>query len=597
MFKYKKELLQSMNKDNTQKNSKPQVTQEELDEIKGLVESFKDNLIEKFKDYVLTVSLLPPGEDKQKINVLVLIDDAESEKLTQKELRKKLESAVQTKAENVSERLSPDVRLISDVWQDYYDGNTEETQHIVQSAPVYDSGMLSALKVSNVHKSMVLERFEKYIVSYVLAGSLVQGKATPKSDIDVFIVIDDTDVKKMSRAELKDKLRAIIVGMASEASQAVGVENKLNIQVYILTDFWDMIKQANPIIFTFLRDGVPLYDRGIFMAWKQLLKMGRIKPSPEAIDMFMNTGSQMMKKVNKKLKDIAMEDFFWATITTSQAAIMLYGLPPPTPKETPNVVKEIFVDKEDFLDIEDVETIKEVLKMRKDLEHGEKQTVKGKDIDHLVDITQSFLKKSQSLFDEIQELKNEDRFTDMIEDVESSVNVALTTEDEDVDSYNSLEEAVQSVLVTPGKVPARIVRDIKEIREANEQYKDNSLPKAEINNVVRKGRQVTQALLEHAQRNKAQDKDSYKLRITFGDSHGEILFLGDGGLLTTYHGETYENHLFHSHSDGSINTIEEISEEEAEEYVENEELTRREVNKVFIEDLEAYLDTAVSLHL
>lgn len=574
------------------------VTQEELDEIKSIVEKFKDNLIEKFKDYVLTVSLQPPGEDKEKINVLVLIDDAEDDKLTNKELRKKLEGVVQKKAESISERLNVNTRLISDVWQDYYDGNSEKTQEVVQSAPVYDSGMLSALKVTDVHKRMVLDRFEKYIVSYVLAGSLVQGKATPESDIDVFLVIDDTDVKKMSRAELKDKLRAIIVGMASEASQAVGVKNKLNVQVYILTDFWDMIKQANPIIFTFLRDGVPLYDRGIFMAWKQLLKMGRIKPSPEAIDMFMNTGSQMMKKVNKKLKEIAMEDFFWATITSSQAAIMLYGLPPPTPKETPNVLQDIFVEKEGFLDKEDIETVKEVLKIRKDLEHGKRKNVKGEDIDHLVKITQAYLEKSQKLFSEIQDLKTDDRFLTMVEDVESSINIVLTTEDVDQEEFDSVEDALEKEFVVPGKLPARVVRDVKSIFEAKEKYEDGDLPKAEINNVVRKGRQISRMLLEYSQRKKAQDKDSYKIRITFGeDSHGEILFLGDGGVLTTYHGEDYENHLFTLGEDGSIDEINEVEEEKAEAYVEEQNLRRTEVGKKLIEGLETYLDDDVKLHI
>ena len=76
---------------------------------------------------------------------------------------------------------------------------------------------------------MVLKKFEKYIVSYVLAGSLVQGRATKTSDIDVWVVIDDTDVKRMTRAELKDKLRAIIIGMGIEAGDLTGIQNKLNI--------------------------------------------------------------------------------------------------------------------------------------------------------------------------------------------------------------------------------------------------------------------------------------------------------------------------------------------------------------------------------
>ena len=142
----------------------------------------------------------------------------------------------------------------------------------------------------------------------------------------------------MTRAELKDKLRAIIISMGYDAKAITGVDREFHIQVYILTDFWDSLKEAHPVIFDLLRDGVPLFDRGIFMPWKQLLKMGKIKPSEEAIDMFMNSGEQMLNRVKYKLRDIAMEDIFLAILTPSQAALMTYGLPPPAPKETPGEI-------------------------------------------------------------------------------------------------------------------------------------------------------------------------------------------------------------------------------------------------------------------
>ena len=250
--------------------------------------------------------------------------------------------------------------LLSELWQNCYDGKNELLQLIAMGAPIKDTGMLSAIKIAEIHKNMILKKFEKYIVSYVLAGSLVQGKATPTSDIDVWIVIDDTDVKKMTRAELKDKLRAIIIGMGIEAGEMTGIKNKLNIQVYILTDFWDSLKEANPIIFTLLRDGVPFYDRGVFMPWKLLLKMGKIKPSAEAIDMFMGSGEQMLTRVHQKLNDIGMEDIYYALLTPSQAAIMLFGLPPPTPRETPQVMRDLFVKKEKLLESKFVDTLQKI---------------------------------------------------------------------------------------------------------------------------------------------------------------------------------------------------------------------------------------------
>ncbi|MCX6707192.1 MAG: nucleotidyltransferase domain-containing protein, partial [Candidatus Woesearchaeota archaeon] len=273
----------------------PKDVQEKLKKIKEKLDDFQKQATKKFDKYIMGIALLPPpkpqqGEpvDKDKISVLVLVDDSDSQKMSKFELKDKLTAIIAKIAQDIDKNIVPQTLILSELWQSCYDAKYDLLQLIAMSAPIFDTGMLAAIKIAEIHKTMVLKKFEKYIVSYVLAGSLVQGRATKSSDIDVFVVIDDTDVKRMTRAELKDKLRAIIIGMGVEAGEMTGIRNKINIQVYILTDFWDSIKEANPIIFTFLRDGVPFYDRGIFMPWKQLLKMGKVKPSMEAIEMYMS---------------------------------------------------------------------------------------------------------------------------------------------------------------------------------------------------------------------------------------------------------------------------------------------------------------------
>ena len=241
----------------------PKISPEMEKKLKGIkdkLDKFQKDITKKFDKYIMAVSLLPPPrpdqlekmkpEDKDKIHVLVLVDDADSKTMSKQELHQKLSTIIAEMGQKIDKNIAPETILLSEVWQNCYDGKSELVQMIAMSAPVYDTGMLAAIKISEIHKSMVIKKFEKYIVSYVLAGSLTQGRATATSDIDVWIVIDDTDVKKMTRAELKDKLRAIIIGMGIEAGEMTGIKNKLNIQVYILTDFWDSLKEANPVVFT-----------------------------------------------------------------------------------------------------------------------------------------------------------------------------------------------------------------------------------------------------------------------------------------------------------------------------------------------------------
>jgi len=53
------------------------------------------------------------------------------------------------------------------------------------SFPIIDKGILSHLRVAQIHKSLVLKKFEKYVTSYVMGGSLTTGTAKKESDVDV----------------------------------------------------------------------------------------------------------------------------------------------------------------------------------------------------------------------------------------------------------------------------------------------------------------------------------------------------------------------------------------------------------------------------
>lgn len=517
-----------------QKNSEldsvdiPDKTKKKLEALKTKLEKFKDKVLEKFEDYVLGVSLLPPSKDeenKDKINVLLLIDDADSTKMSKDELKERLQEKINAEANSIDKTLNPEVLLLTELWQNCYDAKYELLEVIANSAPIYDKGMLAAIKLSEIHKSMVLKKFEKYIVSYVLAGSLVQGKATPESDIDVFIVIDDTDVKKMTRTELKDKLRAIIIGMGFDAGKMTGIENKINIQVYILTDFWENIKEANPVIFTFLRDGIPLYDRGIFMPWKQLLQMGRVKPSPEAIDMFMHTGDQMLDRVKLKLKEIGTEDFFWATLTTSQAAIMLYGLPPPTPKETPELLRQVFVKKEKLLEEKYVNTLEKVLKIRKGIEHGTKKDVTGKELDDLYKSSSEFLERMKKLFDEIQLLREKDEMQKTYDDVIASARNALLLEGVKKIKDEDIPKLVKEHLISKGKIASETQKMLETVIKEKASFDKGKLTKTETTNAVKNARSIIRNLVEHIQRSRSKNLEKARIRVKYGDKYGEIIII------------------------------------------------------------------------
>ncbi len=515
----------------------PKDAKKKLRAIKSKLDKFQKIVLKKFEQYIIGIALLPPKKPEkdekpsEQINILVLVDDSDSKRMSKDELKTKLSSIIEEMAKDIDKNLAPQTIILSELWQSCYDGKYELLEMIALSAPVYDTGMLSAIKIAEIHKSMVLKKFEKYIVSYVLAGSLVQGKATPESDIDVFIVVDDTDVKKMTRAELKDKLRAIIITMGMEAGEVTGIKNKLNVQVYILTDFWDNIKEANPIIFTFLRDGVPFYDRGIFMPWKQLLKMGKIKPSAEAIDMYMNSGEQMLKHVKFKIRDLGMEDTFWAILTPSQAALMLYGVPPPTPKETPELMRQLFVKKEKMLEEKYVKILENNIQVRKDLEHGKEKKLSGKEVDVLLENAENYLKRIKKLFSQIEKIKEKESMLHVYDTVVTIIRDILRIEGIESANDSEIVNIFEKEIISKGKIPAKFLRILHAIMKAKKDYDEKKLTKVEVEKVKKNSQEFIRFMIEHIQRKRGMEIERTKVRVKYGDKYGEVLLLGKNAYI------------------------------------------------------------------
>ena len=231
----------------------------------------------------------------------------------------------------------------------------------------------------------------------------------------------------MTAQELKSKLSAIIIGMAGEACMAAGVKNTLNVQVYILTNMWNSIREAHPVIFTFLRDGIPLYDRGMFMPWKLMLKQGRIKPTPEAVKGYIESGKKLIEKVKWKLKDIAMEDLFWAASIPAQGALMFEGFAPADKLQTPVQMKEHFVKNRKLLKESDVKILYDNLKIRRDGEHGKLKDVAADVVAKNLERSEQFLDKLEKLFKqlELERVKKESKelWEKALEDIEAALTI------------------------------------------------------------------------------------------------------------------------------------------------------------------------------
>ena len=509
-----------------------------MDATRARLEKFKKEAIKKYP-LILAIGIIPPQAADKFDEEMGLTEEEEKEKpmhLTVlipednfKEIGK-IRAELVKMSEGIKPKLWLNVITPVDLWNYCIDSKFDVIEAVGMSFPLHDKGLLSGLRVAQIHKSLVLRRFEKYIYSYIIGGSLVRGGALKTSDVDTFIIIDDTDVKRMPRVELKEKLRSIIYQQIAEASELAGVKNLLNVQVYLLTEFWESVKDAHPVMFTVIRDGVPLYDRGGFLPWKLLLKMGKIKPSPEAIDMFMSMGDKTKELVQRRLLDIVMGDIYWGVISPSQALLMLYGVPPPNVSETVSEMKRVFLDKEKMIEKKYIDILEEIIiKYYKGYEHGKIKEVSGAEVDKLLKNSLDYMKRLKELREQIEDRTKERTIKETHENIFKILKHLFGAKSE-----SALVKDFEEELVKKGRIDPKYQHVLNELISAKKKYKNKKKPTTyEVEDIRKNAAYLINSLIEYGQRCELAEIRKMQVRVSYGDDMNKHtdLFLTNPAFL------------------------------------------------------------------
>ena len=515
------------------------------------IEKFKTEFLKSYKT-TQSIGIIPQqaakkieeeyeiseGDSKKElIHILTIIPEKQYKNISKIKLE-----AIQI-AKKINDKLWVHVLTPVDFWNLGLDSKFEVMEALAMSYPLHDKGFLGSIRVAEIHKSLVLKKFEKYVTSYVVGGSLTRGETVKTSDIDVFIIIDDTDVKRMPRMELKEKLRGIIYSYIQEAEAISGVRNKLSPQIYLMTEFWEAVKDAHPVMFSFIRDGIPLYDRGAFLPWKSLLRMGKIKPSPEAIDMFMSSGDKIKATADKRLFDIATLDLFWGVSTPTQGLLMLYGQAPGNVYDTVKAFRETFVVKEKLIEKKYSDILENIaINHFKAMEHGKIKPgdITGVQVDKLTKDALDYIARLKELREQIEKRIQEKSIQQIYKDVFGMIGNLLKKKSE-----ATILKEFDNKLVKEGKFPPRFLTNIKfiaktkrDIEKTKEQTnktkkKDNLTFKQSqsVDQARKYAAEITTALIEHSQRCELASLEKSRFRIKSHDKTAEIFFLKNTFLV------------------------------------------------------------------
>jgi predicted nucleotidyltransferase/uncharacterized protein YutE (UPF0331/DUF86 family) len=320
----------------------------------------------------------------------------------------------------------------------------------------------------------VLKKYGPLVRSIVLFGSTARNEFRGESDIDVFIIIDDTRHK--ISPQLKEKMEEDFDHIAKAQSKQLSVQ-----QPYLLTEFWGMVRDGHPIVFNFIREGVPVYDKDIFLPIKRLLQMGEIRPSKEAVEKYIDRGPKRIKRVESAKTYMVVEDLYYAMLESAQAVLMFLGKSPPRPPDAADTLRKTLV-KMNLLEEEYVKSLEGIIQVRKEVEHKRMKNISGAEVDEWIKKSKSFVKKMQSLIVKIEVLKRENMIEKSYEIMSETAATVLKTLGKPVQE-GQLRHAFEKELVKTGLISDKyleVFNDLEKMRETVKKGKTLDLQKQQI---------------------------------------------------------------------------------------------------------------------
>ena len=323
----------------------------------------------------------------------------------------------------------------------------------------------------------ILKKYGPVVRSVVLFGSTARDEWKGKSDIDVFVIVDDT--RQKITPMMKDSIDAELVRIAR------GIHSQLSVQQpYLLTEFWNMVRLGHPIVFNFIREGVPVYDKDIFLPIKRLLQMGEIKPSKEAVEKYIERGPKRVKRVENAKIYMVVEDCYYAMLESAQAVLMFLGENPPRPTDAPEALRRTVVQMK-LLEPKYADWLDSIVNVRKDVEHRKKQSMAGAELDDWINKTKQFVKRMQQMIVKIEIMKREnivEKSYDIMRETTVTLLKAIDKAPPQAENRD-LEEVFENELVKQGLVPdsyLEVYRELKKLRKASKEGKILDLPKQHI---------------------------------------------------------------------------------------------------------------------
>jgi uncharacterized protein (UPF0332 family)/predicted nucleotidyltransferase len=232
------------------------------------------------------------------------------------------------------------------------------------------------------------KEFGSFLKAIVLFGSVAR-RDKKAGDIDILMIVDDVSVQLSE--EMVEAYRVIVEKIISKTSE------RLHITTLKFTNFWEYVRGGDPVGLNMLRGGMPLIDSGFFEPMQQLLLQGRIRPSNEAVMVYMNRAKKVTHNSRWHLMQATL-DLYWAVIDAAHSAIMYSGELAPAPADVARTLDKLFVQK-GLLEKKYVKRMEMFYDLSKKIVHGTIKRVDGKSYDSYSKKAYEFVERMRQLIE------------------------------------------------------------------------------------------------------------------------------------------------------------------------------------------------------
>jgi|TARA_B100002003_G_scaffold38909_1_gene34462 predicted nucleotidyltransferase/uncharacterized protein (UPF0332 family) len=244
----------------------------------------------------------------------------------------------------------------------------------------------------------VYKEFDQMIKSVILFGSTAKKKSKSSSDIDILVIIDDVGIRWDMElvAWYREELAKLI--------KANPYVRPLHINTMKLSTWWEDMMRGDPVVLNVIRYGDALVDfGGFFNPLKILMARGKIKSTPEAVYTLLQRSPRHMARASQSLL-AAVDGLYWTMIDSAHAALISANIEPASPENVAEVMKNTFVE-DGSLNKKYVKYYEEVHGIAKEIIHGKRVSVGGKELEKWFSMTDDFLGEMARLVDDILEKK------------------------------------------------------------------------------------------------------------------------------------------------------------------------------------------------